>query len=62
MKTKELHTLIDYLWNLYAHPDSHGYRDWMGEDAFGSAIAYAVRKAENPQEEAPNAVHSGPKR
>lgn len=46
MNKRELKKLADELWQKYASPDRHGYKDLMREDSFANAVAEALERAE----------------
>jgi hypothetical protein len=35
--------LSDRLWEKHAHPDRHGYKDWMSPEGFEAALAEALK-------------------
>ena len=41
--------LADALWKKYACKDSHGYQDFIGQDAFEAAIDEALSLGSSPQ-------------
>lgn len=45
MNKREFSKLVEELWERYASPDRHGYKDLMREDSFAAAIKEAVERA-----------------
>lgn len=43
MNQKQLEKYMDGLWDKHAHPDHHGYRDWMSPDGFHNAVREALQ-------------------
>lgn len=46
MNEQEYAKFSEALWEKFAHPDKHGYKDWMGRDAFLEACDALKKRVE----------------
>lgn len=44
--------LTDALWEKYAHPDRHGYKDFMSPGGFEAAVEEVLRTARETEGDA----------
>lgn len=43
MTQKQLEKYLAALWEKHAHADRHGYKDWMADDQFRTAVREALQ-------------------